>query len=161
TGGATVAEATRRFVEGLASVATHAEQRGVTVLPEALPRNQCDVLLTLDEAAGIVREIGSPAIQTMFDTHNAVDERDPHDRLIARNYGVIRHVHVNEMDGGYPGSGDYDFRPALSELSRLRYERWVSVEVFNFKPGAERIANDSLRYLESKAAELTTWASTL
>jgi sugar phosphate isomerase/epimerase len=156
TGGATPAEATRRYVEGLASVAPHAQDRGVTVLVEALPRNQCDVVLTLDEAAGIVREIGSPAIQTMFDTHNAVDEKDPHDELIARNLGVIRHVHVNEMDGGYPGSSNYDFRPALGALRRLGYDRWVSVEVFSFKPGAERIANDSLRYLESIVAGLGT-----
>jgi len=114
------------------------------------------VVLTLDEAAGIVREIGSPAIQTMFDTHNAVDEKDPHDELIARNLDVIRHAHVNEVDGGYPGSGGYDFRPVLKALARGSYGGWVSVEVFSFKPGAERIANDSLRYLESKVAGLNS-----
>src|SRR5205085_9722431 len=68
TGGSTPGEATRRYVDGLASVAPHAAERGVTVLVEALPRGQCDVVLTLEEAAGIVREINSPAIRTMFDT---------------------------------------------------------------------------------------------
>src|SRR5207248_4800472 len=82
TGGSTPAEATRRFVDGLASVAPHALERGVTILVEALPRGQCDVVLTLDEAAGIVREFGSPAIRTMFDVHNAVDEVQPHAALI-------------------------------------------------------------------------------
>src|SRR5436190_9406682 len=72
TGGSTPAEATCRYMEGLASVAPHAFDRGVTILVEALPRDQCDVVLSLDEAAGIVKQIGSPAIQTMFDTHNAV-----------------------------------------------------------------------------------------
>src|SRR5207248_5402468 len=100
TGGSTPSEATRRYVEGLASVAPHAAERGVTVLVEALPRGQCDVVLTLEEAAGIVREINSPAIRTMFDTHNAVDEVEPHAKLVEKYYDVIRHVHVNEMDGG-------------------------------------------------------------
>jgi sugar phosphate isomerase/epimerase len=148
TGGATPAEATRRWVDGLASVAAQAQDRGVTVLVEALPANQCDVVQTLGEAASIVREIGSPAIQTMFDTHNAVDEIEPHSALIEEHFGVIRHVHVNEMDGGHPGTGDYDFRPALDTLRRLKYGGWVSVEAFEFKPGATRIAVESLRHME-------------
>ena len=154
TGGSTQAEATRRYVDGLASVAPHALDRGVTILVEALPRAQCDVVLTLQEAAGIVCELGSPAIQTMFDTHNAVDEVEPHAELVEKYFDLIRHVHVNEMDGGHPGTGAYDFRPLLDTLRRRDYRGWVSLEAFDFKPGAEKIANDSLRYLEARIAEL-------
>ena len=112
------------------------------------------MVLTLDEAAGIVREIGSPAIRTMFDTHNAVDEVEPHAALVEKYFDLIRHVHVNEMDGGHPGTDTYDFRPVLDTLRRRDYWGWVSLEAFDFKPGAERIANDSLRYLEARIAEL-------
>src|SRR5215813_772785 len=66
TGGLTREQATRNYVEGLAGVAPHAESRGVSVLVEALPANQSDVVQTLAEAVGIVQEIGSPAIRTMF-----------------------------------------------------------------------------------------------
>lgn len=156
TGGATREEATGRFVEGLASVASHALDRGVTILVEALPKGQSDVVQTLEEAAGIVREIGSPAIQTMFDTHNAVDEVEPHAALVDKYFDVIRHVHVNEMDGGYCGTGDYDFRPVLDALRRRDYKGWVSLEAFDFKPGAETIANASLRYLKARISELPT-----
>jgi len=135
-------------------VAPHALERGVTVLVEALPKGQCDVVLTLEEAAGIVREIGSPAIRTMFDTHNAVDEVEPHASLVDKYFDVIRHVHVNEMDGGHPGTGSYDFRPVLETLRRRAYPGWVSLEAFNFNPGAETIANESLRYLEARISEL-------
>jgi D-psicose/D-tagatose/L-ribulose 3-epimerase len=154
TSGSTPAEATRRYVDGLASVAPHALERGVTILVEALPRGQCNVVLTLEEAAGIVREIGSPAVRTMFDTHNAVDEVEPHAALVEKYFDVIRHVHVNEMDGGHPGTGNYDFRPVLEALRRRDYRGWVSLEAFDFKPGAEKIASDSLRYLEARIAEL-------
>jgi sugar phosphate isomerase/epimerase len=154
TGGLAPAEATRHYVEGLAGVAPQAEERGVTVLIEALPKAQCDVVLTLDEAAGLVREIASPAIQTMFDVHNAIDEADPHPALVERHFPLIRHVHVQELDGRHCGWGTYDFKPVLAMLRRLDYKGWVSLEAFDFTPGAEKLANESLRHLEAEIAKL-------
>jgi D-psicose/D-tagatose/L-ribulose 3-epimerase len=149
TGGLSGAEATRHMAEGLASVAPQAAERGVTVLLEALPLNQCDVVQTLKEAVGIVEEIDSTAIQTMFDVHNAIDEQEPHAALIERYIAHIRHVHVNELDGAHCGAGGYDFRPVLETLVRLKYPGWVSLEAFDFSYGAERLAKESLRHLES------------
>jgi sugar phosphate isomerase/epimerase len=151
--GATVAEATARYVDGLAQVAAQAEARGVTILVEALPIEQADVVNTLEEAASIVRQIGSPAIQTMFDTHNAVNEKEPHAALVEKYFDVIRHVHVNEMDGKHPGMGDYDFKPVLRTLERLKYKGWVSLEAFDFSFGAERIARESIEYLNGEMAK--------
>jgi sugar phosphate isomerase/epimerase len=128
-------------------VADHASDRGVTILAEALPYQECDVVNSIEEAAGIVKEINHPAIRTMFDTHNAVNETEPHATLVDRYFDYIRHVHVNEMDGRHPGTGNYDFKPLLDVLRRRNYSGFVSLEVFDFKPGAELIANDSLRFL--------------
>jgi sugar phosphate isomerase/epimerase len=152
TGGATREEATRRMAEGLAEAAPHAGARGVTVLLEALPIGQCDVVQSLSEAAAIVEQIGSPAIQTMFDVHNAVDETEPHPALIERYYGHIRHIHVNELDGRHCGAGDYNFRPIFETLHRLNYRGWISLEAFDFSVGAERLAEESLRHLEKQSA---------
>src|SRR5437870_3540353 len=55
TGGMSREQATRHYIDGLASVAPHAASRGVTILVEALPIGQCDVVQTIDEAASIVR----------------------------------------------------------------------------------------------------------
>jgi len=149
TGGLTRAEATRNFVDGLAGVAPHAVERGVTVLVEALPANQADIVLTLAEAVDIVRQIDSPGVRTMFDVHNAVDEADPHPVLIDRYFDYIRHVHVNEIDGRHCGAADYDFAPVLEMLARRNYQGWVSLEAFDFTPGPERLATESLRHLET------------
>jgi sugar phosphate isomerase/epimerase len=154
TGGLTRAEATRHLAEGLASVAPHALERGVMILLEALPANQCDVVMSLAEAVAIVRQIGSLAIQTMFDVHNAIDEAEPDAALVERYFDYIRHVHVNERDGRHCGAGGHDYRPLLEVLRRRGYTGWVSLEVFDFSPGAERIAVASLRYLESQSAAL-------
>jgi D-psicose/D-tagatose/L-ribulose 3-epimerase len=155
TGGATREQATRNYIDGLAAVAPHAAARGVTILVEALPKDQADVVLTLEEAAAIVRAIDSPGVRTMFDVHNAIDEADPHDALVDRHFELIRHVHVNELDGKHCGAGNYDFKPVLAMLRKRRYAGWVSLEAFDFTPGAERLANESLRHLEGEIEKLS------
>src|SRR5215217_7861247 len=87
--GVTREEATKRWIDGLAHVAPHAESRGVTILIEALPSSQCNVVTTLEEAVKYVRQIGSPAIQTMFDSHNAEDELENHATLVERYFDWI------------------------------------------------------------------------
>src|SRR3954468_13518992 len=154
TGGLTREQATRNFIDGLAGVAPHASERGVTVLVEALPSDQADVILSLEEAVTIVNEIDSPAVRTMFDVHNAIDETEPHAVLVDRYFDYIRHVHVNELDGKHCGAGSYDFKPVLATLRRREFPGWVSLEAFDFTPGAERVANESLRHLESEIANL-------
>lgn len=142
--------ATSRLQEGLAAIAAQAEARGVTVLLEALPIGQCDVVQTIGESVGILEQIGSPAIRTMFDVHNAVDESEPHAALIERYYPWIRHIHVNELDGSHCGAGGYDYRPIFEILRRLNYPGWISLEAFDFAAGAERLAEESLRHLETQ-----------
>ncbi len=154
TGGATREEATARYIDGLAAVAPHAAERGVRILVEALPSAQCDVVQSLEEAVGIVNQINSPGVRTMFDTHNAVEETEPHAVLLDRYYDYIHHVHVNEMDGKHCGKGDYDFKPVLATLLRRGYQRWVSLEAFDFSFGSEPIASESLRYLEQEIAKI-------
>lgn len=155
TQGISRGEATRNYVEGLAGVAPHAYQRGVTILVEALPSSQSDVINTLADAAAIVNEIRSPAVSTMFDTHNAADETEAHAAVVDRYFSLIRHVHVNEMDGRHPGTGDYDFKAIFDVLRRRNYQHWISLEAFDFTPGPETLAAESLRHLEKEIAQLT------
>lgn len=154
TGGLNRDEATRNFVEGLAKLAPHAAMRGVRILVEALPKVQSDVICTLAEAVRVVHEVGSPAVRTMFDTHNTNDETETHAALVEKYFDLIHHVHVNEMDGRYPGAGNYDFKPVLEVLARRNFPGWVSAEVFDFKPGAEVIANETIRHMKAEIARI-------
>jgi D-psicose/D-tagatose/L-ribulose 3-epimerase len=152
--GNSAAEAAAHFREGLASVAPHAGKRNVTILIESLPRKDTDVVNTLAEAVRMVEQIGHPAIQTMFDFHNAVDETEPTDVLVRRHFAHIRHVHINEMDGRYPGTGNLDFLPVFRVLASMKYRHWVSLEVFDFKPGPDEIARETVAYLRKLESRL-------
>lgn len=154
-GGLTSHQAKDNFIEGVRSIAKDLEMRGVTLCVEALPLAQCDVIRTLDEAAAVVREISSPAVQTMFDSHNAIDESEPHAALVQKHWHLIRHIHVNELDGSYPRpGGGYDFKPVLQATKDRNFSGWVSMEVFDFAPGATKIVNESIRYLQGEIARL-------
>lgn len=154
--GSSVEDATRRLRDGLAEVAGHAAERGVTILPETLAPHLCDVLTSMGQTVAMVREIGHPAVQTMFDTHNAVAEEVPHDQLIKQHATLIRHVHINEMDGRHPGTGAYDFSIPMQALKDIGYEGWLSLEVFKFEPSGEEIARASSKYLRDIEAGLRT-----
>ena len=75
----------------------------------------------------------------MFDFHNCDDERQPWEQLIEAYFEIIQHVHLNEVDGKYPGAGNSDFVPAFSVLQRRHCSGWVSLEIFHFDDPPEQI----------------------
>ena len=137
-----------RFVDMIVASVDLAAERDVTLCMEALPVEQTNFVTSLAEAIQMVEEVDHPYFQTMFDVHNACHEMEPLPELVRRYLPHMRHVHVNEMDGGYPGSGDFDFGSILQVLRQEGYQGYVSAEVFDFNPGAEFISRESLRHLK-------------
>jgi sugar phosphate isomerase/epimerase len=92
----------------------------------------------------------------MFDSHNAIDEAEPHAVIVQRHWDLIRHIHLNELDGSYPRqSGGYDFKPVLQAAKDRMFTGWVSMEVFDFTPGAQKIVDESVQYLRGEIARLS------
>jgi sugar phosphate isomerase/epimerase len=150
--GITPAEAVKHLTDGLARMAPRAAQRKVTILLEPLAPHLCNVINTMDEAAAVVSQIRSAAVQSLFDTHNTTAEKQPLPDVIRKHFALIRHVHLNELDGRYPGAASFDFAPVLQTLRDLGYRGWLSVEVFDFKPNGEtvaRLAAEYIRHLEA------------
>ena len=154
--GLSVGEAKNHLAEGLSRAADHAQRRGVKILLEALGRDQTDVVNSLAETVELLRRIDHPAIQTMFDFHNTLDETEPFPLLIEKYFSYIHHVHVQEMDGRHLGAGnaEQEFVPSFQMLKDLRFDKWISVEVFNFSPGAETIAVESIKTLRAIERQL-------
>ncbi|MCX7643411.1 MAG: sugar phosphate isomerase/epimerase [Armatimonadetes bacterium] len=123
-----------------------AEKLNITLCIEALP-NETDFIPTLDEAIRFVREMNHPNLQTMVDVKSAVNEGLKLDEAVRKAVPYLKHVHANDVNRLGPGMGEVDFAPLAKALKEINYEGFVSVEVFDFSPGAERIAKESLDYL--------------
>ena len=83
-------------------------------------------------------------------THTTRRRKSARSSCLIREYlPCIRHVHLNEMDGRRPGAGNYPVRlAARGRCERLRYNGWLSVEVFDFKPDGETVARLAGEYLK-------------
>ena len=151
-----VEEAKKYFAEGLAAVADHAQQRGIKILIEPLGKRVTDVVNTLAEALELAEQVNHPAVQIMFDFNNTVDETEPFDVLLRKYYKHIHHVHVQEMGGKHLGTGTAvnDYVEAFQTLKDLKYDKWISLEVFDFSPGGRRIAEESMRTLKQIESKL-------
>jgi sugar phosphate isomerase/epimerase len=44
--------------------------------------------------------------------------------------------------------GDLDFIPIFQALADVDYRGWASVEVFDYEPGVEALARESIEYMQ-------------
>jgi len=67
--------------------------------------------------------------------------------LVMEAPGAIAHVQVNDPNRLGPGMGALEFEPIRDALAEAKYAGWLSVEAFDFTPGPEKIARESLAHL--------------
>ena len=124
-------------------------EQGVLFCVEPLSTNETNFIVNVDEAADLVRQVDHPGLQMMVDTKAMSNDPRPIPEQVRAVHPLFHHVHLNDPNLRGPGMGDLDFRPILQTLDDLNYDRWLSVEVFDFTPGPERTARDSLAYLNA------------
>jgi sugar phosphate isomerase/epimerase len=97
----------------------------------------------------IIHEVNSPALQLHQDVKAMLGgERTPLPDLIERFKHRTHHFHVNDTNLLGPGMGDTDYLPIFKALRDSHYNGWVSVEVFDYSPGPETIAIESINYMK-------------
>jgi D-psicose/D-tagatose/L-ribulose 3-epimerase len=142
------------LAEGLRSLCDLARRCNSSVLVEALQSSDTNMINTLDEAAAFIKEVGCPSVAGMFDFHNCGDETLRWDQLIPLHEGIIRHVHLNTIDGGYPLHADPDYLAAFRALKDIGYSAWVSLEIFTEPADPSAVLAATAGFLDEVEAAL-------
>jgi len=121
---------------------------GVTLCVEPLSREETDFLNTCDEALALVHRLNHPNVVLHLDVKAMASEPTPVTELIRRHGALAGHFHANDPNLRGPGFGDTDFVPIFQALGDAGYDKWVSVEVFDFSPDPETVARQSVEYMK-------------
>ncbi len=146
--GVTHAEAMRYAADVIQQALPVLEQCEVTLAVEPLGPEEGDFLRTADLGCELIRMVGSPRCRLHLDVKAMASEGDPIADIIRRCASQLQHFHANDANRRGPGMGDIDFHPILQALQEIDYPGWVSVEVFDYTPGVESLARDSIHYLQ-------------
>lgn len=130
------------------------QQRGVTICMEPLTPKETNFINTCAEAAELIALVDHPRFQLHQDVKAMLSESEPIPVLIDRYKHLTRHFHVNDSNLLGPGMGETDYAPILSALRASGYDGWVSVEVFDYSPGAEHIARASIDHMRAVLSAL-------
>ncbi len=128
---------------------------GVTICMEPLSPAETDFVNTCDEALQLAGRVDHPNFVLHLDVKAMSSEPTPVTELIRRHGSAAGHFHANDANLRGPGFGDTDFVPIFQALHDAGYARWVSVEVFDYKPDPETIARQSIDYMKECMTRVT------
>jgi sugar phosphate isomerase/epimerase len=150
--GVTGEQAKSWLIEAFERALPVAEQAGVTLCLEPLPPPECTFITSTVEAIDVVDAIDHPHLRLILDVKSMAGEQLSTGvaipDIIRRSAPYVAHFQANDANRGHPGSGEIDFVPIFRALADVGYSGFVSVETFDFSPGPEKIARDSIAYMQ-------------
>jgi sugar phosphate isomerase/epimerase len=130
-----------------------AAEAGVTLLVEPINRYETDYLNTVQEALGLLHDIGSPSLKLLVDTYHMNIEEADIAASVRQAGAAIGHVHLADSNRQVPGHGHLDFPSVLRALRDVHYQGYLSLECLPL-PSPRQAAEDGIRTVKPMLAAL-------
>jgi sugar phosphate isomerase/epimerase len=92
----------------------------------------------------MIDRIASPQVRLHLDVKAMSSEGPAIEQIVRENADLVIHFHANDPNKLGPGMGEVDQAPIFKALHDIGYSGWVSVEVFDYSPGVEKILRASM-----------------
>jgi sugar phosphate isomerase/epimerase len=147
--GVTLDQANDYAVEVFERILPELASFGVELCLEPLAPSETNFLNTCDQANTLIARVGHPNLKLHMDVKaQSAEIGRTVPELIAQHAGKAGHFHAQDTNLKGPGMGDVNYWEILNALLASGYDRWVSVEVFDYSAGAEETARFSIDYLK-------------
>ncbi len=148
-------EAMKHAADCLQRAVPTLEECGVTIAVEPLGPLEGDFLNTAELGARLCEMVGSNYCRLHLDVKAMSTESTPIPQIIHEQRALLHHFHANDPNKLGPGMGEIDFVPIFRALGEVDYRGWVSVEVFDYSPGAKNIATLSMENMLAAIEKVT------
>ncbi len=122
------AEARSQFIALGKKMGPIAEKYGIVIVLEPLNTKEVNFINSVNEGAGIVKEINHPNFLLLADIYHMMMENEGPENILIHGH-LIRHVHVAERQGrAAPGTHSEDLSPYYNALRQIGYKGRISIE---------------------------------
>ncbi len=149
------AEGAQNATKILQDVVPTLEELGITLAMEPLGPEEGNFLRTADAAIELAQAIDSPNVRLHLDVKAMSTESKPIEQIIRDSGDWTAHFHANDPNRLGPGMGEVNYEPIFGALIETNYQGWISVEAFDYSPGIDRLASESIKYMKSVADQVT------
>ena len=147
--GTTYEQAFERAVKLMKAVCQQIEDLGVAFAIEPLAKVETDFLSSCAQGSDFMKAVNHPACGLHLDVKAMTAELNGVCPAIQEFHPDCIHFHANDSNLRGQGQGDTNFTDVANALKEVNYNRWVSVEAFDYFPDEEACARISLENLRN------------
>ena len=134
----------RELAHNMEPVIAYAEEKGITVLLEAINRYETTLFNSAKETVDFIRkDLGNPrSICVLWDIFHANIEDRQFEEAIDCLGDKLQHVHMADSNRYLPGYGHIMFEGIIQKLKTMQYKEYLSFECLNL-PDLETVRKES------------------
>jgi sugar phosphate isomerase/epimerase len=137
-------QALKWLAEAMEELATQAGRHGVPLLYEFLNRYETNLFNRVDESLQFLQTLRTQNVKLLCDLfHMNIEETDVAAALKLAG-AKVGHIHFADSNRRAAGMGHTPLKPIIAALREIRYEGYLSAEVFPF-PDADQAAEASIK----------------
>jgi sugar phosphate isomerase/epimerase len=136
------------LIKVLAEIGKHADGTTAKLHLEPLNRYESNSLKNIEEAAEVVRRVGSPGVDVIPDFFHMNIEQENVPASLEAIGPTIGHIHLADNTRKEPGTGSIDFRSGFTALKKIGYTGWMALECGLSGP-ADEVLPKSVEYLRA------------